>query len=108
MVSYVLSPPAASLVSERLKEINIENFGSLYYPAIMWSLGGSPSPSESVGKPIPPHYSIVYIKKGDISRMIALESGEFGFIGFSPSQEDKNSDRNLIDYIDEDIIVTSS
>jgi hypothetical protein len=40
--------------------------------------------------------------------MIALESGEFGFIGFSPSQEDKNSDRNLIDYIDEDIIVTSS
>jgi len=92
-ITYSITSQALSLIELKVDDLGISDFNSHYFPAIMWALGGS-SPE---GR-IPPHYSLVWIKKEDLSRMVAIKNPKYGFIGLRPSPEDALTDRTILDY----------
>ncbi|NDA46173.1 MAG: hypothetical protein EBY21_02625 [Alphaproteobacteria bacterium] len=93
VIAYSITSHALNLIELKVDGLGIADFNSHYFPAIMWALGGT-SPEGA----ITPHYSLVWIKKEDLSRMVAIKIPKYGFIGLRPSPEDALTDRTILDY----------
>lgn len=88
------------LLSEKFKDKGPPGLGTDFFPSILWSLGGELNPGPGVSKPVPPRYSLGWIKKIDLERFIAIEDAQFGYVAFSPSDDDANSPSKTVDYVD--------
>lgn len=105
MPEYKISENAKALISSQVRAMKIESFNELFYPAVMWTLGGTMTHKDGTIHDVHPHYALAYINKNDIGRMFSIQSAEFGLIGFEPSEEDKNSPSFLVDYVGGELVL---
>jgi hypothetical protein len=79
-----------------------------YCPAILWTLGGEVRDAD--GKKlvdVGPEYGLSIIARNDIDAQgfVSIGVPGLGIIGFSPNAEDSDSDRRLIDFDGQTIVV---
>jgi hypothetical protein len=96
-LSYLISQQALSFIEMQIDRFVVSDFKDQYFPAVMWNSGGSiDRGSEKLF--VPEAYALVYIKKSDLPRMIAIPSSKFGFIGLRLSPADALEDKTILDY----------
>ena len=89
----------------------IDNVGAPdfdYCPAILWSLGGELRSAGGLRlATIEPEYGLGVIARKDIAEQgfVALRVPQLGVVGFAPNKDDLASDRRVIDYDGENIVV---
>lgn len=82
-----------------------------FYPSVMWSLGGvvwNESDPDGTRVDAPAEYATGFYKRDPLPEgdgLMFLPSKRFGLIVFLPSDEDRASDRRLVDYAGDAIVV---
>ena len=103
---WMLSPRLVTFLTRLIAESVFAGQSSQYYPSIMWSLGGTMQGPDKVVRPIPPQYDVGVVRRSNLRNFkIILPDKTFGYVVFAPKPEDAASQRRLIDWDGETIVV---
>lgn len=78
------------------------------YPSVMWSLGGEARRNGGARIKLPSQYSAGFYRRDPLPEgdgLVLVPSETFGLVVFLPREEDRASDRRLIDFDGKDILV---
>lgn len=97
---WSLSPELRDYIGQAFREHGPDGSGTEFFPAILWSLGGTMRSGETDAREIPPHYSLAWIKQSDLSRFINIQDEHLRIVAFQPKREDANVLVKVVDFID--------
>ena len=78
-----------------------------YCPMIMWSLGGEMVLADGKRGAVPPRYELGTADRSEVARrnFSVVSDARVGLLAFQPRKEDLVSERRLIDYDGESIVI---